>query len=390
MNTKRLSLCLLLCLVLLVGLCASAAAEAETIKLCGRDYPLDAESVDLRSMGSGEGEANAAMLALLPELKTVELGEEREGGPDWEDILALRQAAPQAEFHYAFTLYGKDFSLEDTEMDLNHIPIHDGGELVKRVLRCMPRLSWLCMDSCEVSNTDMAAIRDEFPQVEVVWRIWFGWCYSVRTNVEKILASNPGYLFSEELDEEICYCSKLKYLDLGHNVTLRDAEFLRGTPEMEVLILAITHLKDLSPLAECPKLEYLEIFQTEISDLSPLKDLKNLRHLNMGSCPYLRDMTPIMDLELERLYIGAGSKIPQEQIDEYKQRHPDCFVDDYSYDSSLGEWRYTARFDDDPDYMAKDYYRPNYHPRYALLVQQFGYKGPDYSDYSYSWLDPNI
>ena len=361
MNRKRLSLCLLLCLVLLAGLCASAAAETETIKLCGRDYPTDAESVDLRPMGPGEGEANAAMLALLPQLKTVELGEEREGGPDWEDILALRQAAPQAEFHYVFHLYDKEFSLEDTEMDLNHIPIHDGGELVKRVLRCMPRLTWLCMDSCEVSNTDMAAIRDEFPQVEVVWRIWFGWCYSVRTNVEKILASNPGYLFSEELDEEICYCSKLKYLDLGHNVTLRDAEFLRGTPEMEVLILAITHLKDLSPLSECP-----------------------------NSCPYLRDMTPIMDLELERLYIGAGSKIPQEQIDEYKQRHPDCFVDDYSYDSSLGEWRYTPRFDNDPDYMAKDYYRPNYHPRYALLVQQFGYKGPDYSDYSYSWLDPNI
>ena len=89
MNSKRLSLCLLLCLALLGGLCASASAES--VKLYGRDYPLDAESVDLRSMGHGEGEANAAMLALLPELKTVELGEEQEGGPDWEDILALRQ-----------------------------------------------------------------------------------------------------------------------------------------------------------------------------------------------------------------------------------------------------------------------------------------------------------
>ena len=65
MNTKRLSLCLLLCLVLLAGLCVSAAAEGETVKLYGRDYPLDAESVDLRSMGPGEGEANAAILALL-------------------------------------------------------------------------------------------------------------------------------------------------------------------------------------------------------------------------------------------------------------------------------------------------------------------------------------
>ena len=390
MNARRLPLCLLLCLLLLAVLGASASAEADRVKLCGRDYPLDAESVDLRSMGLGEGEANAAMLALLPELKSVELGEEREAGPDWEDILALRQAAPQAEFHYAFTLYGKAFTLEDTEMDINHIHIHDGGELVRRVVRCMPKLSYLCMDSCEVSNEDMEAIREEFPQVEVVWRIWFGDCYSVRTNVEKILASNPGFLYSAELDKKLCYCTRLKYLDLGHNTTLTDAEFLRSMPEMEVLILAITAMEDLSPLAECPKLEYLELFMTNIRDLTPLKDLKNLRHLNIGVCPYLDDLTPIMDLELERLYIGTGTKIPQEQIDEYRLRHPDCLVDDVYYDTSIADWRYTDRYDDDPDYMAKDYYKPGCHPRYALLIRQFGYNGPDYSDYSYAWLDPNI
>ena len=161
-------------------------------------------------------------------------------------------------------------------------------------------------------------------------------------------------------------------------------------PHLKYLILGNCAHDTMPELASCQELVWLELFKTSFYDLTPLLECKNLRHLNMGSCPYLRDMTPIMDLELERLYIGAGSKIPQEQIDEYKQRHPDCFVDDYSYDSSLGEWRYTARYDDDPDYMAKDYYRPNYHPRYALLVQQFGYKGPDYSDYSYSWLDPNI
>ena len=77
MNTKRLSLCLLLCLALLAGLCASASAEAETVTLCGRDYSPDAESVDLSAMGAGEGEAIASGLALLPELKSVELGEER-------------------------------------------------------------------------------------------------------------------------------------------------------------------------------------------------------------------------------------------------------------------------------------------------------------------------
>lgn len=47
------------------------------------------------------------------------------------------------------------------------------------------------MDSCGVSDEEMAAIRDDFPDVNVVWRIWFGTGYSVRTDVEKILASQP-------------------------------------------------------------------------------------------------------------------------------------------------------------------------------------------------------
>ena len=46
-------------------------------------------------------------------------------------------------------------------------------------------------DYCGVSNEAMAQIRDENPNVEVVWRIWFGENYSVRTDVERILASKP-------------------------------------------------------------------------------------------------------------------------------------------------------------------------------------------------------
>lgn len=363
----------------LLCLCVSPAALAAE------------ESLDLSGLKHTGVQAAVEQLKALPGLKTADLGEERENGPTWADIRALEEAAPQAAFSYRFTLYGKSFTLQDEEMDLNHIPVNDRGELVRQVIACMPRLRWLCMDSCGVSNEDMASIREDFPEIEVVWRIWFGTAYSVRTDVEKILASQPyigGNLMSEELNRTIVYCSKLKYLDLGHNHEIRDISFVRGMPDLEVLILALNHLGDLSPLEDCPKLEYLEIFMSDVSDLTPLKDLKELRHLNMCDCFEIVDITPLYGLDLERLSFGNYSNIPKDQIEEFKRLHPDCWVDDFSSNPSQTGWRWNIDYDDDPEYMAKDYYQAGIHPRYALLIEQFGYHGEN-SDYSYSWLDPN-
>ncbi len=360
----------------------------------GVEVPADAKSVDLSALSHDQVPAALEALRRMDGLVSVVLGSERENGPDWADIRALEEAAgEQALFDYSFTLFKKPFTLADTEMDLNHIHMHDDGALVREVIACMPRLRWLCMDSCRVDDEHMAAIRADFPNVEVVWRIWFGMhdTYSVRTNVEKILASNPGVggnLGSPELDDKLRYCTKVKYLDLGHNIEIRDIEFLRSMPDLQVLILAINHLSDdISPIADCPHLEYLELFMCDISDLTPLKDLKELRHLNIGVCPNLTDLTPLYGLELERLYIGTGTGIPQTQIDEYKRLHPDCEVDDTHYDTSNPGWRYNSAYDDDPEYRAKDYYREGLAPRYALLRQQFQYGA---KLYSYSWLDPDI
>ena len=392
MKTRKTALTLLAALLLALCLGGTALAEGENLTLPGgKTVSADSKKLDLSALTEEQADQLPALLAEMPALTTVELGEEREDGPTWEQILAMEQAAPQAAFRYAFTLYGRAFTLSDTKMDLNHIRMTDGGALVRRVIACMPRLTWLCMDSCHVSNEDMAAIRDDFPEVEVVWRIFFGRAYSVRTDVEKILASRAdigGNLTSEELNRTIVYCTKLKYLDLGHNREIRDISFLYAMPEMEVLILAINHLGDLTPLASCPKLEFLELFMSDIDDLTPLSELTELRHLNISDCPYLTDITPIYGLELERLSLGYNTVVPPEQIEEFRRLHPDCWVDDFSGVPSQTGWRFTDAFDNDPDYKAKDYYYPGCHPRYALLRKQFGYNG-DYSDYSYSWLDPN-
>ena len=363
-----------------------------TLELAGTETELGAERVDLSALRASEVERVLPRLCLMPRLRLVELGSERAEGPDWDQIRQLEEAAANADLRYRFTLGGRTFDLADTELDLNHIPMTDEGEQVRRVIACMPNLNYLCMDSCGVSNEAMAAIRDDYPWVEVVWRIWFGDCYSVRTNVEKILASIPGIggnLKSEELDRTLIYCTKVKYLDLGHNMTIRDVEFLRAMPDLEVLILAMNRLGDLSPLADCHKLEYLELFLSDISDLSPLSGLTELRHLNIGMCHSLEDLTPLYGLELERLYVGQDTAIPRSQIEEYESLHPDCEVDKIAIDTSIGAWRYTNKYDEDPEYMAQEYYEPGMAPRFALLRKQFGYHG-EKSEYSFTWLDPDL
>lgn len=354
----------------------------------GQELDLKSTQVDLRGLRALDTSRAQELFSALPELERVLLGEEEDCSLSWEQILRLRQAAPQAAFDYHFSLYGRSASLEDRELDLSRIRIRDDGELLCRALNCWPSLEKLTMDSCGLGDERMIQIRDQFPDTEVIWRIWFASSYSVRTDVEKILASKPseGGIVDNREAAKLAVCTKLKYLDLGHNEAITDLSFLSSMPDLEVLIIAMNPLGDLSPLADCPHLEYLEMFFSDIDDLSPLAQLHELKHLNIGMCDYLRDVTPLYGLtQLERLYIGCQTPIPEEQLEELRERLPDCEINTTDPDTSVAAWRYTTAHDDDPDYMAQDYYRPGLAPRFALLRQQFGY---DTLDYSFAWKDP--
>jgi hypothetical protein len=192
----------------------------------------------------------------------------------------------------------------------------------------MRACTWLDMDSCGVDNEHMAVIRDENPNVEVIWRVWFGTNYSVRTNVTKILASMPskgGYL-DDRVNESLKYCTKVRYLDLGHNEHISDFEFIRYMPDLEVVVISMTGISDLSPFTSCPNLLYLEAGNTRISDVSPLAECKNLKHLNIGTNIGIRDISPLFDLYMKRLWIGSYTPVPPAQVAEMQERHPSCII----------------------------------------------------------------
>ena len=364
-------------------------------QLLGKDSNLDETKLDLTNVPESKIRANLDTIACMENLKTIELGsDEEKNAPGWKLIRALEEAAPEAKIHYRFTLYDVPLTLEDEEVDISYHYVADGWPEVLEIAACMPNLKTLLMDTCAVGNEEMEIIRDALPDTEVVWRINFGGAYTARTNETRILASSPsvGGALSNSDVAVFKYFTKMKYLDIGHNEQITDLSFARYMPDLEVLIIAMNPLGDLSPLADCPKLEYLELFYSMTDDLSPLAGLKNLKHLNVGHCPKLTDISPIYDLELERFYLGtfASCPVPPEQVDRYRELHPDCEVDNESWESSEGAWRRAAFLEGKELewYKKQPYYseeRQNYAPRYALLRDQLGYDGLLYST---KWNDP--
>lgn len=358
----------------------SALPEVEFdfgLSLMGQSVAPDAEKLDLSALMPDQVQDAAAVLSCLPNLKEIELGSQDSNSLSWEDIGLLAAACPKAKLNYRFSLYGQELSLDAESLDFNHTPMDDEGAAIRQIMPLMKNCTYLDMDYCGVSNEAMAAIREENPNVDVVWRIWFGENYSVRTDTERILASKPtvgGMIYDGSV---LQYCTKLKYLDLGHNDDLSDLSFVSTMPELEVLIIAMTSISDLSPLTNCPKLEYLEIQETPIADLSPLASCTALAHLNICNMKNVTDASALYGLsKLERLWVGTNTPIPEEQKAELKAKLPGCDVN-----TAVGDphekWRYSAYDPDEPKYY--------WVPRHELLREQMGY---NYQEYSFYWLDP--
>ncbi len=349
-----------------------------SVSISNKTFDSEAESVDLRDVRNVSMQDIAVILSCMSRLRSVELGSESRGAISWEEIAMLQQNCPNAKFHYSFTLYGKNADLDTETLDFRGVPVSDNGAELYKALACMNHCTYVDMDNTGVTNESMGQLRELHPETKFVWRIWFGENYSVRTDVERILASKPsvgGMIYDASM---LQYCTEMKYLDLGHNDELADFSFVSHMPKLEVLIIAMTAVTDISPLAQCPALEYLELNSTAISDLSPLAACTALHHLNIAGCPNIRDITPLYGLtELERLWIGRNTPVPADQAVHFKALVPGCTVNTTTDDPHGDAWRFTAYDPEIPKYY--------WVPRYELLREQMGY---NYQEYSFYWLDP--
>ena len=356
------------------------------VDMLGEKYDMYTESFDLSRLSHENAAEVLAAMRYFADIKSIDLGSEEMNDLSFDDVAAFEDAFPEAEFSYDFTLFGTPCSVNTKKVNLSQIKMDDNGEAVRAALRCMKKCDYLDMDSCGVDSEHMAEIRDEFPQIEVVWRVFFGWNYTARTNTDRILAS--AWSGEGELgygnEEELKYCTKVRYLDIGHNMHLDNIDFVAYMPDLEVLITYREEsLKDISPLANCKKLEYLElIYDTDLTDLSPIAGLTELRHLNIAGSTRITDITPLYGLtKLERLWIsGYNTAIPREQIEEIRELLPDCVVDSEG-GALTGSGNVGWRVDhDDED-------NKTWNPRYYELRETFGYKNSPYC-YNYTYNDP--
>ena len=390
-------------LACLAALCLIAApsARAEQAALRfpnGTEASVQAKSLDLSTLTHEQVDGALALLGQMTDLRRIDLGADRaltrvgenaaalpkppqvwsadyyahlevpepETEPErlsWEDIRRIVEAVPQTEVDYRFHIGSLRFSTLSETLDINHILLDDEGARIRAILPCMRNLRLLDMDYCGVDSEHMAAIRDAYPDVEVIWRVWFGpeGQMSVRTDVERILASSV-YGLDDTNSGELRWCTRVKYLDVGHS-HVAHLDFVRSMPELEVLVVSLSDYCDLSPLEGLEKLEYFEGCDSAfegVIDLTPLSTCPDLRHINVCCLSAVSGAESLSALaHLERLWFGSETPVPEETVEALRAALPGAEVNNTEPTSCLGTWRF--------DEQGADL------PRYALLREQFCY-----------------
>ena len=341
------------------------------VNILGASYPSNITEIDLSALTPKDVDAVLPALGKLYQLSSIELcPADGTSALTSGDVAKIVAACPNVAVNYSFSLFGANVSTADERLEFVNVDIgNDGVEQLREILPSMSRLSYLLLDDCGVDNEVMAQLRDDFPEIKVVWRIYFG-KYNCLTDTEMIWAT--GGTVNDGTSDALKYCTDVKYLDMGHDL-MTHIDFVRYMPKLEVAIFAISWVEDLSPLAECPNLEYLEIFSSKVTDITPLANCTHLQHLNISNLSAVRDITCLYDLtELKRLYCTM-SYIPANQQAEIKERLPDCEFEFGWVDPAEGAWRFT------PD--------GEYNERYTLLREQFGYDTFQQSGVTWSLYD---
>ena len=357
----------------------------------GSVHKVNETKLDLSALSHRDVAKTAELLKQMPDLQTVELGtdgawtgvqpelsdettamdrpEAATRDLSWADLRTLQEAAPDAEFFYKFCFYGREFTTQDEKMDLNHSTMTDNGEAVRNILPLMKQCKKLDMDSCGVPSEEMAKIRDAYPDMDVVWRIWFGYNFSCRTDIELLIDSYYAEGMTDERTKDLKYCTKVKRLDMGHNPDLHDWSFLSCMPDLEICIITVGGWKQIDMLKDLTNLEYLEICPIShdycgVLDLSPLENLTNLEHLNICGASETSHWEVLKNLtKLKRLWIGrwTAEGFPEGAIEELKEALPNTEINTTEDAAAVGSWK------------GGDGQTGPFPERYALLREQMQY-----------------
>lgn len=311
-----------------------------TVDVLGASVDSGVTELELSHMRPAQVADVIYALEVLPRVERVELsGNGGESALSLADVKALKDGAPQVSFHYIFQLFDQllDTDMERMEYYMANIG-NDGVEQIRQAMDIMDKCTYVKLEKCGIDSEVMAQLRDDYPERTVVWRVYFAKGMSALTDEETILST--GTLYDTNCSE-LKYCTEVKYMDIGHNSSLRDVSFLAYMPKLEMLILSGSAVTDISPLANCHALNFLELcFCGCLEDISPVKNLENLEYLNI-SFTRVSDISPANDLPLKR-FMQFGNSLTDETKRVFADEHPECWT---SFDG-IQPYGYGWRYDD--------------------------------------------
>ena len=313
-------------------------------EILGEEIDCRAESLDLGAAADGDLDRILAALAVLPDVKSISLApQDGVTGLSFESLAALAEAVPEAELNCRFELFGQTADWTSEKLKYYKTDIgNEGIETFRSALPYLRSLELLRLEECGITDNDaMAALRADFPDKRVVWSIPVrGYTFMTDTT----LINDGGSLQLSDSDVGVFrYMPDVLYLDIGHNHYLTNIEFVRNWPRLQVVILTLSNIKDITPLEDCPDIEFLEMVSTGIGSIDVVAGMDKLEYLNLGCMWSLRDVSPVAGLKNLKLVRICGSTftfVPHAQVDELKEALPGI-VNDYGGDpTKSGGWRY--------------------------------------------------
>ncbi|MBQ1632385.1 MAG: hypothetical protein II049_06140 [Clostridia bacterium] len=325
----------------------SAETAAEGVKLLWTDKAFGASDSDTETLAfSGEQHPETIILYLscFPKLKEVDL---RETSLSEAQLNAISDRFPSVAFRRTVLLNGVPFDSFTEELDLSGETI-ESYEAFSDAIARFPKLRKLLLHDCSLSDEQLAALRDRYPDAGIVWTVHFSH-WRVATDAVAFSTMQSGYTTNRMKTKDVQvlrYCKDLIALDLGHN-DISDIEWIRDLQNLQVLILANNwDLVDLSPIGSLKKLKYLELFMCNFSDISPLANLPELLDVNLF-ITRVEDVTPLLSCKkLERIWLGERvvARVGAEGIQQLVDAFPDAEFDLVSAGSTKLGWREHPRY----------------------------------------------
>lgn len=308
------------------------------VEICGKKYDHTTEFLDLPHMSADDVDGAIRGIALLPQLRQVNLV--NPGGTvnlAVDDVAKLTAGCPDVVFRYEFKFFGQSISTLAEIIEFDTVQIgNEGIEELRRILSIMTQCKSVRLDDCGIDNELLAQLRSEFPEKNIAWRVFAG-RFSMMTDEEMI---RMNFSLTGDQAEVLKYCTNVKYMDISEN-KITNIDFAANMPKLECAVLTLTKISDLSHLSGCENLTWLEVSGcSEIRDLAPISALPNLKYLNV-SYTQINDIDALDKLPLER-FSCFKSSIKNGILEEFIRRHPDCLTTSKGSALDYG-WRYNDR-----------------------------------------------